>query len=119
VGIQSESTSAVTDLKKTHDSVRREVLYNIIIEIGVSMKLVRLINRCLNETYSKVHIDKHLSHSFPIQNCLKEDIISQLLLNFALEYVIRKAKVNFVELKLNGTYQVLVSADDVSMIGDN
>jgi hypothetical protein len=32
----------------------REVLYNILIEFGVSMKLVRLINMCLNVTYSKV-----------------------------------------------------------------
>jgi hypothetical protein len=42
------------DLKKTYDSVRREVLYNILIEFGVPMKLVRLIKMCLNETYSKV-----------------------------------------------------------------
>jgi hypothetical protein len=30
--------------------VRREVLYNILIEFGVPMKLVRLIKMCLNET---------------------------------------------------------------------
>jgi hypothetical protein len=34
-----------------HDSVRREVLYNILIEFGIPMKLVRLIKMCLNETY--------------------------------------------------------------------
>jgi hypothetical protein len=57
--------------------VRREVLYNIIIEFGVSMKLVRLIRMCLNETYSKVRIGKHLSDSFPIQNGLiKGDALS-------------------------------------------
>jgi sorting nexin-29 len=42
------------DFKKAYDSVRREVLYNIVIEFGVAMKLVRLIKMCLNETYSKV-----------------------------------------------------------------
>jgi hypothetical protein len=35
------------------------------------MKLVRLIEMCLNETYSKVHTGKHLSDIFPIQNNLK------------------------------------------------
>jgi hypothetical protein len=35
--------------KKAYVSVRREVLYNILIEIGVPMKLVSLIK--LNETY--------------------------------------------------------------------
>jgi hypothetical protein len=33
-----------TDFKKAYDSVRREVLYNILIkEFGISMKLLRLI----------------------------------------------------------------------------
>jgi hypothetical protein len=41
------------DFKKAYDSVRRKVLYNIFIEFGTPMKLVRLIKICLNETYSK------------------------------------------------------------------
>jgi hypothetical protein len=47
-------------------------LYNIFIEFEVPMKLVRLMKMCLNETYSKVCIGKHLSDSFPIQNGLKQ-----------------------------------------------
>jgi hypothetical protein len=47
-------------------------LYNILIEFGVPMKLVRLIEMCLNETYSEVHIGKHLSDSFHSQNGLKQ-----------------------------------------------
>jgi hypothetical protein len=75
---------------------------------------------CLNETYSKVHIGKHLSDSFPIQNGLKQgDVLSPLLLNFALEYVIRKVQENQMELKWNGTHQLLAYADDVNLLGDN
>jgi hypothetical protein len=74
------------DFKKAYDSVRREGLYNILIEFGVPMKLVRLIKMCLNETYSKVCISKHLSESFPIQNGLKQgDALSPLIFNVALE----------------------------------
>jgi hypothetical protein len=56
------SLKRVTNLfKKAFDSVRREVLYNILTEFGVSTKPIRLIKMCLNETYSKAHIGKHLS----------------------------------------------------------
>ena len=32
-----------TGFHKAYDSVRREVLYNILIEFGIPMKLIRLI----------------------------------------------------------------------------
>jgi hypothetical protein len=38
------------DFKKAYDSVRKELLYNILIELGIPMKLARLIKMCLNET---------------------------------------------------------------------
>jgi hypothetical protein len=40
------------DIKKTYDSVGKEVLYNIFIQFGVPMKLVRCAKMCLNETYN-------------------------------------------------------------------
>ena len=60
------------DLKKTQDLVRREVLYNVLIEFGIPMKLVRLIKMCLTEMYSRVWVGKNLSHIFPIKNGLKQ-----------------------------------------------
>jgi len=39
------------DVKKACDSVRRDVLYNILIEFGIHLKQVRIIKMCLNETY--------------------------------------------------------------------
>jgi hypothetical protein len=41
----------LTGFKKAYDSVRREVLYNILIEFGVLKKLVWLIKVCLKSSY--------------------------------------------------------------------
>jgi hypothetical protein len=47
VGIQWSKMTGHT-LKKTSDSVRREVLFNILIECSIIMHLGRLIEMCLN-----------------------------------------------------------------------
>jgi hypothetical protein len=47
------------DFKKAYDSVKREVLYSILIEFWVPLKLVIPIKMCLNDTCSKIHISKH------------------------------------------------------------
>jgi hypothetical protein len=60
------------DFKKSMiDSVRREVMYNILIVSGIPMKLVRLIKMCLNETYSRFRVGKHLSDMFHVKDVLK------------------------------------------------
>jgi hypothetical protein len=96
-------------------SVRREVLYNIVIVFGVPMTVVRLIEMCLNKTYTKVRIGENLSDTFPTQNGLKQgDVLTPLLFNFSLEYSISKFQENQMGLKLNGTRQLLVYADVVN-----
>jgi len=84
-----------TDFKKAYDSVRREALYNILIEFGIPKTLVRMIKMCVTETYSRVRVGKNLSEMFPIRNGLKQgDALSPLLFNFALEYAIMRVQVN-------------------------
>jgi hypothetical protein len=65
---------SVTDFGEAFNSARVEVVYSNFIEFCILLlvKLVKVIKMCLNETYSKVRIDKNLSDIFPIENGLKQ-----------------------------------------------
>jgi hypothetical protein len=77
------------DFKKVYDPVRREVLYNNLIEFGIPMNLIIIIKIYLNETYSRVQAGKHLSDMFPIRNGLIQGgAVSPLLFIFALGYAL-------------------------------
>jgi hypothetical protein len=66
-------------------------LCSILIEFGIPLKLVRHFKMYSKETCIKVGIGKYLLDNFPIQNGLKVgDAVSPRLVNFAIEYAIRK-----------------------------
>jgi len=75
MGIQRSSASALYMLRESYDSNRREVFYNILIDFGIPMNLIRLIKMCLRETISRVLVGNNLSDMFPIKKGLKQDAL--------------------------------------------
>jgi len=49
IGIQRISAFDFIDFKKAYDSVKREVICNIVFDFGITSKLFRLTNVCLTE----------------------------------------------------------------------
>jgi hypothetical protein len=57
--------------------------------------------------------------TFPIQNGLKLDASSSLPFNFVLEHATVMVSESQDRLKMNGTHQLPVYADDVTVLGKN
>ena len=83
------------------------------------MQQLLLIRMCLNETYSRVWTGKHCLIHF-LFSCLNKKVLnhhhSQLRLRIC---AIRKAQANQEEKKLDGTFQHLIYAHDVNLLGKN
>jgi len=69
------------------------VLYNILIESDIPMKLMEIIKMCLNETCSRVRAGKNLSDIYPIKNSLrKSDTSRPMHFTVALEYAVSRVQ---------------------------
>jgi hypothetical protein len=73
-GIKRNSASALSTLKKTCDSIRREVLY-IFFEFGIYMKMLRLIHMCRNATYSWTWVGQILYEMFLLGMAWNKEMI--------------------------------------------
>jgi len=78
------------DFKQAYDNINREQLWITLRNFGISDKLLRLVQMCNEQTYCKVRFLGELSTMFECKTGLiRDDALSPILFNLALEKVIR------------------------------
>lgn len=61
-----------------------------------------------------------MCHTFPVKAVLKQgDALSPLILCYALKHVIRAVQAKQEAMKLNGTYHLLIYANDVNLLTES
>jgi hypothetical protein len=78
--------------------------------------MIKPIKLFPKETYTRVRVGRQLCDTCRTKNGLRQgDGLSPLLFNFALEFPIKRVKVNQDGLKLNCTFRLIIYADGVSV----
>jgi hypothetical protein len=112
-------SSPVINTKRRGESARKQHLSRVTEAFWCFRYAVvpeKLINMCPNKNCSRDGKGKQLCDMFPFKNGSKQrDALSPLLFNFSLEYGKRRVQANKDGLKLNGTRQFPVYADNVNL----
>jgi hypothetical protein len=94
LGFQIETHHLFIDFKTAYDKVNRNQLYKAMLEFGIPLKLVSLIQAMMEVTTAKVKVQNKLSESFHIQNGLRQrDALACILFNLALEKIIHDTNI--------------------------
>jgi retron-type reverse transcriptase len=79
------------DLKQAYNSIVRDTLWNEMIQLGISAKLVRMFKACMINSRYKVKFNSVISEEFTVNTGVRQgDVLSPVLFNIALESVIRR-----------------------------
>lgn len=106
------------DFKAAYDSVKRNELWQIMLEHGFPTKLIKLIRMMLDGSKSCVRIAGETSVAFVTLDGLKQgDALSNLLFNIALEGAVRRANVQRNGTIITKSHMLLGFADDIDIIG--
>lgn len=105
------------DYKQAYDSVNREKLWEALKTFRIPLKIIKMVQLCNSETYSKVKIGNEVSMAFEIKSGLRQgDAMSPILFNMALESVVREMSNGDAWSPHRGL--LLAYADDIIITGN-
>ncbi|KAL4113922.1 hypothetical protein QTP88_017474 [Uroleucon formosanum] len=106
------------DFKQAYDNINCNKLWTALKKFGIPEKLVRLIKMCNSNTQNVFRIMGEISEPFIVKNGLRQgDALSPVLLNLALEEIIRSLP-RGQRMEVNEGYTCLAYADDLVLLGD-
>ena len=106
------------DFRSAYDCIKREALYEAMVEFGIPHKLVRLVKATMTNVRSRVRVEQDLSTPFHSRTGLRQgDALACLLFNIALEKVVRASRINTSGNIFHKSVQILAYADDIDIIG--
>jgi hypothetical protein len=105
------------DYKQAYDSINGDPLVEIMKKFGIPSKLIRQVKMPLKKTSNKIKIQGKVSPSFETVVGLRQGGALSTLTNLCMKKLIRNVKTNPGKTIFNRTWQCLLYADDVVVLG--
>ena len=108
------------DYEKVFDSIEHFAIFETLRKIGVHEIYVKIIENIYKNASARIHLDNHVSDSFPIERGVRQgDPISPKLFTAAIEDVFQKANLKEGINIEDETLKDLRFADDVALCTKN
>jgi hypothetical protein len=106
------------DFKQAFVSVNRRALYVALLNFGIPVKLINLIQMIKSQTISKVLVGNQANRVIQVRSGVRQgDAPSAVLFNLAMHSAIQKVEPS--RTIVNRTTQLFGYADDVALMGRN
>jgi sorting nexin-29 len=108
------------DFKQAYDSIKRSSLWQVMIELEILAKLMRLVKVCVQNSKCKVKFNSVMSEDFPVETGLRQgDALSPILFNIAMESMVKKVQEDSIGLKIGEQNVVMAAyADNIIIMGE-
>jgi hypothetical protein len=81
------------DFKQAFDSVNRRALYDALLNFGIYVKLINLIQMTMSQTIGKVLVGNQASRAIQVRSGARQgDALSALLFNLTMHSAIQKVE---------------------------